>query len=329
MEDTSILKIKNLSIELIQKNERLKALDNVSLSLEKGKTIGIIGESGSGKSLTCSSIMGLLDDKKWIVNGDIYFENKFLPYRNNTEMNKFRGKHIAMITQNPMSAFNPLRTIGYHFIETLSSHEKTTKCEIEEKAMNILEKMHISNPKNVLSSYPFQLSGGMLQRVMIALAVILEPEIIIADEPTTALDLTVQREIINILSYIQDTLGTSIVLVSHDLSIISELADEVLVIYGGTIVEKAPVDEILNNPKHPYTNALIQSRPKFSKNRLPVLEGTPPRLFERGSGCEFYSRCNVREKNCKNNNVDIININENHQVKCVLFKEAIKNCGTA
>ena len=329
MEDTSILKIENLSIELIQKNERLKALDNVSLSLEKGKTIGIIGESGSGKSLTCSSIMGLLDDKKWIVNGDIYFKNKFLPYRNNTEMNKFRGNHIAMITQNPMSAFNPLRTIGYHFIETLLSHEKTTKCEIEEKAMNILEKMHISNPKNVLSSYPFQLSGGMLQRVMIALAVILEPEIIIADEPTTALDLTVQREIINILAHIQYTLGTSIILVSHDLNIISELADEVLVIYGGTIVEKAPVDEILNNPKHPYTNALIQSRPKFSKNRLPVLEGTPPSLFERGNGCEFYGRCNVREKNCKNNNVDIININENHQVKCVLFKEAIKNCGTA
>ncbi|MEW9077602.1 ABC transporter ATP-binding protein [Terrisporobacter glycolicus] len=329
MEDTSILKIKNLSIELIQKNERLKALDNVSLSLEKGKTIGIIGESGSGKSLTCSSIMGLLDDKKWIVNGDIYFKNKFLPYRNNTEMNKFRGNHIAMITQNPMSAFNPLRTIGYHFIETLLSHEKTTKCEIEEKAMNILEKMHISNPKNVLDSYPFQLSGGMLQRVMIALAVILEPEIIIADEPTTALDLTVQREIINILAHIQDTLGTSIILVSHDLSIISELADEVLVIYGGTIVEKASVDEILNNPKHPYTNALIQSRPKFSKNRLPMLEGTPPSLFERGNGCEFYSRCNAREKICKNNNVDIININENHQVKCVLFKEAIKNCGTA
>lgn len=324
----SILKVNNLNLDLVQQRKKYKALENINFTLEKGKTLGIIGESGSGKSLTCSSIMGLLDSKKWNISGNIDFKNTPLPYNNNKVMNKFRGKHIALITQNPMNAFNPLKTISYHFVETLREHDNISKKEIEKKAIDILEQMHIVNPEKVLNSYSYELSGGMLQRIMIALAVILEPEILIADEPTTALDLTVQQEIIKILWNIQNKYNTSIILVSHDLNIISQLADEVLVVYGGHIVEKGPVEDILNNPKHPYTEGLIKSRPRFSKDRLQVLEGSPPTLFERNEGCSFYNRCESKSNKCMNN-IPNVNINSNHEVKCCLFKEVETTIGTA
>ncbi|WP_270506245.1 ABC transporter ATP-binding protein [Paraclostridium sordellii] len=329
MGDNSVLKIDNLKIELIHKNQKLIAVKDVSFDLDPGKTIGIIGESGSGKSITCSAILGLLEDKKWIINGDIYFGETPIPYRSNKDMNKFRGKHIALITQNPMSAFDPLRTIRYHFIETLTTHKNMSKKDIEKKAIYILNKMKIQNPKNVLDCYSFELSGGMLQRIMIAIAIALEPEVLIADEPTTALDLTVQYEIIKILSKMQKDLGTSIILVSHDLGVISELADEVLVMYGGSIVEKAPLNEIMTSPKHPYTKGLISSRPNFSKERLAILEGTPPNLFERIGGCEFYNRCNIKNEKCIDNMISSIKVSQNHEVRCIHFEEGAYSCGTA
>ena len=321
MDKNLALKINNLNIYFRKQEKEYLAVKDINLNLQQGKTLGIIGESGSGKSLTCSAILGFLDNAKWNVSGSIYFNENKLPYENNKEMNQYRGNHIALISQNPMNSFNPIMTIRKHFFETCSN--TMSKIEIENRAINILDEMKIQNPKNVLDSYPYQLSGGMLQRVMIALAIILEPEIIIADEPTTALDLSVQYEIIKILANIQNKLDTSIVLVSHDLAVIGHLAHEVAVMYGGSIVEKADSNTIFNNPKHPYTKGLLKSRPRFSKEPLEVLDGIPPSLFSRGKECDFYSRCNERCEHCKGINIPNIHLEKNHEVKCILLEEEL------
>ncbi|MGL5693597.1 MAG: ABC transporter ATP-binding protein [Peptostreptococcaceae bacterium] len=329
MSENTILKVKNLKIELLNNDKNLLAINDINFDLLKGKTIGIIGESGSGKSLLCSTILGLLNKDKWKISGDIYFKDTFLQYQNNKFMCKYRGKHIALITQNPMSSFDPLMTIKGHFIETLKEHSYLSENQIKEKAISILEKLRIHNPKNVLNSYSFQLSGGTLQRIMIAIAICLEPEILIADEPTTALDLTVQYEIIKILQSMKKEFNTSIILVSHDLGVISDLADEILVMYGGNIIEKASTRELLTNAQHPYTKGLLSSRPSFSKNRLTTLEGTPPNLFERGNGCEFYNRCSLKNEKCENHIPSNIKIDFNHEVRCLQFEEDNYNYGTA
>ncbi|MEG1409156.1 MAG: ABC transporter ATP-binding protein [Terrisporobacter sp.] len=329
MNDERVLDVRNLSIDLISKRGVVNAIKDINFEVKSGKTLGIIGESGSGKSLTCSAILGLLDSEQWIVNGDISLKDEGMPYRNNKEMIKYRGKRIALITQNPMSSFDPLMSIKKHFIETLIGCKNITKIDIEEKAIELLEKMHIKNAKYVLDSYPFQLSGGMLQRVMIAIAISLEPDILIADEPTTALDLTIQFEIVKILKEMQEKLGTTILIVSHDLGVISELADDVVVMYAGDIVEKGPINYILENPSHPYTKGLFSSRPAFSKERLNVLEGHPPNLFQRNRGCQFYDRCSEKGHSCKSNDIYVSKINNFHEVRCIRFKKEESSSGTA
>lgn len=297
----SLLEVKSLNIYLKREKERINAVRNVSFSIEKGKTLGIIGESGSGKSITCYAIMGLLDKDLWEVSGEVYLNGESLNIHDNNFMQRIRGSKIAMIMQNPMSAFNPVITIGAHFVETINKagEEKKSKEEIRKRAIDLMEKMRIRDPEAVYRSYAFQLSGGMLQRIMIALALVSEPELLIADEPTTALDLTVQHEIIKILNEMQSKLNTSILIVSHDLGVISHLADEIAVMYAGVFMEKNTANEILDNPRHPYTKGLFASRPAFSKNRLTVMPGHPPRLEERGQGCQFYKRCTIGSKECE------------------------------
>ncbi len=315
----NILEVENLQIFLKKNRQKINAVDQVTFGIEKGRTLGIIGESGSGKSLTCMAVMGLLDRKMWQFEGNVSLQGKKLDITKRKQMSQICGNRMALIMQNPMSAFNPVITIGQHFYETLGKPglPKTGKEQMKKIAVELLEKMYIRDPESVLRSYAFQLSGGMLQRIMIALALAVQPDLLIADEPTTALDLSVQNEIVKILKELQRKYGMSILIVSHDLGVIKELADEVAVMYAGNIVEKGSAKEILLNPSHPYSKGLFCSRPAFSKERLTVMEGQPPVLEERGSGCGFYPRCPEKCEACKAYFPDACTVDRKHQIKCL------------
>ncbi len=314
-----ILTVKNLNIWLRTEETLIPAVNHVSFSLHKGQTLGIIGESGSGKSITCLAALGLLDRKRWQVEGDVTLNGEAVPYRNNDLMSGFRGNRMALIMQNPMSAFNPMISISQHFFETINKDKhmaKKSKAETDRIAVEVLTRMRIREPKTVLKTYAFQLSGGMLQRVMIALALVMEPDVLIADEPTTALDLTIQHEIINLLEEMQRDFGTSILLVSHDLGVISHLASEVAVMYAGNIVERGSLDTITKQALHPYTRGLFSSRPAFSKDRLPVIDGQPPTLKQRSTGCQFRDRCDYRHEDCATFSMEANVFEMNHEVCC-------------
>lgn len=316
----SILEVRELQIKLKKSgNRQITAVDNLSFCMKKGRTLGIIGESGSGKSLTCMGIMGLLDSRIWNIKGNVIIDGEELDISRQKNMLRFCGNKIALILQNPMSAFNPVITIGAHFYETMSKPgmEKRSRSEIEKTASELLQKMHIRDPQVVLRSYAFQLSGGMLQRIMIALALAVKPEILIADEPTTALDLSVRNEIMKILKELQKQYGLTILIVSHDLSVIRELADDIAVMYAGNFVESGSADVILKNPEHPYTRGLFMSRPAFSKDRLIMMEGQPPTLEERGTGCGFYARCPERTDECQKYCISHGTLEKEHMINCI------------
>lgn len=320
----SILEVRELQIKLKKnKNGQITAVDNLSFSMKKGRTLGIIGESGSGKSLTCMGIMGLLDPKIWSVKGNVVLGGKDLDISRRKNMSGVCGNKIALIMQNPMSAFNPVITIGAHFYETMNKPgmKKKSRTEIEKEASELLQKMHIRDSQAVLRSYAFQLSGGMLQRIMIALALAVEPDILIADEPTTALDLSVRNEILKILKELQNQYRMTILIVSHDLSVIRELSDDIAVMYAGNFVEYGTADEVLKNPQHPYTRGLFMSRPAFSKDRLVMMEGQPPALEERGKGCGFYPRCPKKTEDCKKYCIRSELYGGSHVVNCMKIEE--------
>ncbi len=317
----NILEVHNLQVILKRGKQKITAVDQISFSLKRGKTLGIIGESGSGKSLTCMGMLGLLDRKLWDVSGEVVFEGKPLSIQNRKAMAKICGNKMTLIMQNPMSAFNPVITIGKHFYESVNKpgSEKKTKEEVTEIATDLLTKMRIRDPQAVLHSYAFQLSGGMLQRIMIALALAVQPDILIADEPTTALDLSVQHEIIKILQKLQEQYGMAILIVSHDLGVIRHLADDVSVMYAGNMVEQGSAEIILKDPQHPYTRGLFASRPAFSKERLIMMEGQPPALEERLEGCRFYPRCKERCEDCLAYHPGASCKDEIHQISCVKY----------
>ena len=318
----NILEACDLKVRLKKHRQRITAVDGISFAVKRGKTLGIVGESGSGKSLTCLGTLGLLDPKLWEVSGEISLAGEMLHIQDRGKMAEIRGNKIAMIMQNPMSAFNPVITIGKHFQESVNKpgSVKKTKAEVKKIAVDLLAKMRIRDPEAVLQSYAFQLSGGMLQRIMIALALAVQPDVLIADEPTTALDLTVQHEIIKILKELQEQYGMSIVIVSHDLGVIKHLADDVAVMYGGGFVEKAPAKTILSDPKHPYTKGLFASRPAFSKRRLDMMEGQPPTLEERGEGGMFYPRCGERCPECLGYLPGIRSVSDRHEISCIKYE---------
>lgn len=294
-----VLEVKDLNIWLKEGKKCYSAVSSFSVSVEKGKTLGIIGESGSGKSISCMAIMGLLDHEKWDYSGSVCLEGKALSFTDNKKMCAVRGDSIAMIMQNPGAAFDPVYTIKRHFEETMKAHSSgITKREIQVRAIDMLRQMHIKNPEAVYNSYPFQCSGGILQRIMIAIAIVQNPVVLIADEPTTALDLTTQHEIIKILKEMQRRYGTSIIMVSHDLGVITHMADDIAVMYSGSIVESGRAEDVICAPMHQYTKGLFSSRPSFSKARLSELCGTQLSLKERGVTCQFYGRCALKEEAC-------------------------------
>lgn len=282
--------------------------------------LGIVGESGSGKTMTCMSLLNLLPDKAKVVQGSIKFNNIDLLNVSTEDIRKVRGSEIAMIMQNPMIAFNPVRTIGRHFIETLRTHLPITKQQARKMALEYLEKTDLPNPENVLKQYPFQLSGGMLQRVMIAITMSLSPSIIIADEPTTALDVTNQLQVLKQLDKLRKEYNTCILLVSHDLGVIAQLADEVAVMYGGYIVEKAPVLKLFNRPMHPYTRVLLESRLGLTRRKIMTVKHVSvsrPNLMNREKICPFLERCDDADHTCSSYNLEFKEYEKDHLVRCV------------
>ncbi len=309
-----IFMTKDISVRLHERGELLPVVSSVSLEVSRGGCTGIIGESGCGKSILCRAVLGLLESPKWEVEGEALLEGERVPIWEDEKMDLFRGSRMTMIVQNPLSAFDPRLTIGAHFLEGCPRRERR---KYREKALRQLERMYIHNPDTVLKRYPFQLSGGMLQRVLIALCLQNEPGLLVADEPTTALDSTVQKEILKLLKELQQERGISLLLVSHDLEVISRMADTVYVMYAGRIVEQGKMEAVRHEPLHPYTQGLFRARPAFSKERLAVMAGRPPLLGEiRKPGCPFAPRCPMCREVCGEKLPPLKEAQPGHYVRC-------------
>jgi oligopeptide/dipeptide ABC transporter ATP-binding protein len=304
MTGNSILEIQNLSVGFGKAEERILALQNVSLSLKRGRTLGLVGESGCGKSVTSLAIMGLLPARGCWREGKILFNGEDLLSLPEKEMNGIRGRKISMIFQEPMTSLNPVFKIGYQIGEALRIHQGLRGQKAQEECLKILDIVGISEPERVINEYPHKLSGGMRQRVMIAMAVSCNSSLLIADEPTTALDVTIQALILDLLIILKKRGNLSMLFISHDLGIIAELADEVAVMYAGVVVEKAPVEELYRRPLHPYTYGLMRARkaepggPETGKRRLYSIPGMVPSPYQRRPGCPFAERCFRRIAAC-------------------------------
>lgn len=295
-----LLEVKHLKTQFLSSEGAVKAVDDVSLSLSSGEVLGLVGESGSGKSVTGFSIMGLIDPPGSVVEGQILFKGQDLRQLSAKAMRQLRGNRIAMIFQDPMMTLNPVLRIDTQMIETLQAHESLTKKEAHRRACEALSLMGIANPEERLKAYPHQLSGGMRQRVAIATALLLRPDIIIADEPTTALDVTIQAQIISEVQKLCREFGMALIWITHDLSVVSGLADNLAVMYAGKIIEYGTVDEVLDRPAHPYTQGLINSLPTNNKrgSRLSQISGITPSLLNLPPGCRFAPRCERTEERC-------------------------------
>lgn len=321
---SAILKVKGLKTYFYSEDKTVPAVDGVDLEVRSGETLGIVGESGCGKSVTSLSVMRLVKSPPGkIVEGEIMLKGQDLLKLSEKEMRRIRGKDISMIFQEPMTSLNPVYTIGNQLTETIMSHNRISKKEAVRQAVEMLKIVSIPRAEEIMKAYPFALSGGMRQRVMIAMALILRPKILIADEPTTALDVTIQAQILELMKNLQKTTGTSIIFITHDLGVIAEMADYVSVMYAGKIIEEADVASIFDNPMHPYTIGLHNSTPKLDQRaeRLVSIPGMVPNLTNEIKGCAFKTRCaHVMEKCCVEM-PDLAVINEKHKVRCWLLSQ--------
>jgi len=314
-----VLKIRNLRVYYRTKRGIVKALDNVSFDVYRGEILGVVGESGCGKSTLGLTIMRLLPPNAKIISGQILFNGVDLLKLSNEEMRKLRGSKISMIFQDPMTSFNPLMKIGDHVLEVFKYHEFNDLEKAKEIAVKILQKMGLESGR--FYDYPHQLSGGQRQRVMIATAIAMKPEVIIADEPTTALDVITQAQILKILRELRDEIGSSIILITHNLGVIAQIADRVVVMYAGKVVEVGNVDEIFSDPKHPYTQGLIRAVPKLSPEggQLQPIPGSVPDLINPPSGCRFHPRCPFASEICSKEEPPAVSLN-GRLVYCHLYK---------
>ncbi|MCK1987471.1 ABC transporter ATP-binding protein [Lysinibacillus fusiformis] len=318
----NILEVKDLKIGIQQSKKDISIVNGVSFQLEKGKTLGIVGESGCGKSMTSLSLMGLLPSGVEWQNGEIYIDQKRIHKKLKKEWRKIRGKKISMIFQEPMSSLNPVYKVGSQIIEMIHSHEKISKKEAHERAVDMLRLVGIPRPDRVVNEYPHQLSGGMRQRVMIAMALACGPEILIADEPTTALDVTIQAQILELMKDIQEKLDMSIILITHDLGVVAEICEKVIVMYAGEIVEEANVLELFDHPLHPYTKGLLNSLPDIETEQeyLPSIEGVVPSPSDMPAGCRFFDRCEFATEICKKK-PELFTTSIGSTVRCWLYEE--------
>lgn len=313
-----LLSVRNLETSFFTKAGVIKAVDGVSYDIGKGETLGIVGESGCGKSVTSFSILGLLSHPGRVTGGAVYFKGKNLLDLAPAEMRRLRGKQIAMIFQEPMTALNPVLTIGKQIIEQIVAHESTSAREARQRAIELLSLVGIPSPERRVDDYPHQLSGGMRQRAMIAMALSCNPELLICDEPTTALDVTIQAQILDLLQHLQEQFHMSVQFITHDLGVISELADRVVVMYAGTVVEEARAETIFSSPRHPYTVGLLESIPKIDEQqeRLSTIPGAVPSLLALPTGCRFQNRCSRSTEICKQVAPVLRQLTSDHQVAC-------------
>lgn len=316
----NILTVKDLKTYFYTASGIAKAVDGVSFNIAKGETMGIVGESGSGKSVTSSSIIRLLPPRTGkIVGGSIEFEGKDVLALSKKELNDFRGKDIAVIFQDPMTSLDPVFKIGKQMTEMIMAHQNVTKDEAWKMAVEALSKVGIPEPEKRMNSYPYELSGGMCQRVIIAMAVCCKPKLIIADEPTTALDVTVQAQVLELLKELQRDMDTAILLITHNLGVVWEMCDKVIVMYAGNTVEFTDTKTLYSNPRHPYTWGLLDSMPKLSdesKGELKTIPGTPPDLRLTGKCCNFYNRCPYVTEACTQSVPPLVEVEPGHFVAC-------------
>ena len=297
MSTPALLEVRDLRTHFFTRDGVVRAVDGVSLSVERGRTLGLVGESGCGKSVTALSIMGLIPQPPArIVGGEVVFDGRDLTTVSERELEDVRGKRIAMIFQDPMTSLNPTLTIGTQLLETIRRHLRLPKREARRRAVELLDEVGLPNPEARLDDYPHRLSGGMRQRVMIAMAVSCEPDLLIADEPTTALDVTVQAQVLDLLDELRTEHDMAMIVITHDMGVIAEVADEVVVMYAGQVVEQAPATELFARPEHPYTEALLGALPQLEDEtaragRLTAIAGRPPDLLDPPEGCRFAARC--------------------------------------
>ncbi len=315
-----LLDIKGLETQFKTPDGIVHAVNGVSFGLKEGETLGVVGESGCGKSVTMLSVMGLVQSPPGkIVAGEAYFFNQDLLQMSNEELRHIRGSQISMVFQDPMTSLNPVLTVGRQLEEPLMLHVGMSKNQARDRAAELLEMVGIPNAKDRLNDYPHQYSGGMRQRVMIAMALSCSPQILIADEPTTALDVTIQAQIMDLVKRLRDELGMAIIWITHDLGVVAGLAQRVIVMYGGFIIEEAPVNELFANPSHPYTLGLIGSLPRVddeSHDRLYSIEGHPPVLYQKPHACPFAPRCKWVMERCWKENPTLDPITSDHKIAC-------------
>ena len=317
----ALLEIKNLKTYFSTKRGIVKAVNDVSYSVDAGKVLGVVGESGSGKSVSAMSILRLLDNNGYIESGKIYFDGEELTSKTMNEMYKIRGNAISVIFQEPMTSLNPVFTISRQISEPLIIHQGMNKKDAAKKAVELLESVKIPNPEVVAAQYPHQLSGGMRQRVMIAMALACKPKLLIADEPTTALDVTIQAQILRLINELKEKNSTAVLFITHDLGVINQMADDVAVMYCGQVVELAPAETIFHKSRfsHPYTEGLMMSIPRLdtpANTRLEAIPGAVPHPLNLPKGCKFAPRCKYATERCLNEEPELVNVSETKQVRC-------------
>jgi oligopeptide/dipeptide ABC transporter ATP-binding protein len=332
---STLLSVRNLATSFPTEDGVLRAVDGISFDVPKGSTVALVGESGSGKTVTSLSIMRLVPSPGEVTAGEVLFGGENLLALPERTMRSLRGRKISMVFQEPMTSLNPVYTVGSQIAEVIRVHQKASRAEARRKTVEMLKLVGIASPETRIDSYPHQLSGGMRQRVMIAMALACEPELLIADEPTTALDVTIQAQILDLLRKLQSKLQMSIVLITHDLGVVAEVAQHMVVMYAGRIVEQGPVRELFGAPKHPYTEGLLKTLPPPDRSRargsvhrparLPTIDGAPPDLLHPPSGCRFHDRCAYAEDVCRAGEPTLSPIDSERSSRCFF----VERVGTA
>ena len=316
--DTPMLQVKNLCTSFNVDAGEVRAVNGISFNLDKGKVLGIVGESGSGKSVTAYSIMRILVEPGKIVGGEILFNGEDIVKYSKKQMREFRGKRVSIIFQDPITSLNPTFTIGNQLREAILLHTDRNRAEANARALEMLQLVGVNEPEKRLKQYPHELSGGMRQRVMIAMALACEPDILIADEPTTALDVTIQAQILELMKDLQKKMGMAIIMITHDLGVIADMCDEIIVMYAGRVCERGTVDEIFYNPRHEYTKGLLRSIPTLNggHDKLIPIAGSPVDLTNLPKGCAFASRCDRCMKICLTEQPEEVRVNDSHIASC-------------
>lgn len=317
----TLLEVKNLNLGFQREKDFYQALFDVSFDINKGEMLSLVGESGCGKTMSAMSILRLIPKTARITSGKIFFNNENLLDKTQKEMQNIRGSKIALIPQDPMTSLNPLYTVGNQLLEVIKKHQHLQGAAAEKKAIEALETVQIPGAKSKMNNYPHEFSGGMKQRAIIAMALACNTEILIADEPTTALDVTIQAQIMSLLNEIKQEQNTSILLITHDLALVKENTDKIAVMYAGRIVEKAPGKGFFKNPLHPYSKALLASLPSDSSEKLRTINGQPPALTQKLDGCKFYPRCEYCMNICKQEVPPSVEIADGHEISCHLIKK--------